>query len=251
MPGRLGGSLGSATGVCPSPILVSAFSLGHGIAMRPEDAGINPDRGEDAYFVDCQLTPWMCEAPFDCIEANENVSDLWRLRWKVAGWDGHSNPKSWCVDDTFWQSTVKECLIDAQPKKAAASRRSLQLSRGGDDEDAKYCFLEKHCVDDEINEHTTAEQAEAACTKRYGDRWKRTGLQDFYTGLKKDARNTSYVFGEAGSLMASRRAAAKSRIACAQGSFHCDVVYCKEAYCSDGAYRSRYAKYLSWDSASD
>lgn len=201
----------------------------------------------NGYFVDCQMTPWMCEAPFDCVDAQENISDLWRTRWKVATWDGHANPKSWCTDDTFWTTTVKECLVNKQPKKAALAKLSVQLSRGVDDEDAKYCFLEKHCTNEEVTEDTTPEQAEAICTKRYGERWKRTGMQDFYSGLKSDAHNFSYLFGEAGTARSFRKAAAKSRIACAQGSFHCDVVYCKETYCKDATYRGLYSQYLKWD----
>jgi len=236
-------------------LLAALAPSGRGVGFRPTLGTYTP-RSEpaeeddnatafNASSVDCQATPWMCEAPFDCI--SENVGSMTKLKRRVATKDGRPNPKSWCADSRFWNSTVKECLVDGQPKKAAASRLSLQLYRGADDEDAKYCFIGQLCAISEIDENTTAEQAEAVCSKQYGDKWKSTGLQAFYTGLTTNEHNFSNDFLETSIYEARKRASAKSRIACAQGSFHCDVVYCKEYYCGNRAYRALYAKHITWE----
>jgi hypothetical protein len=245
MPGQLPLALLAA-------LPLGARGLGRG-ELRPKLMSYTPSTDPDENVteiqgqppVDCQATPWMCAGPFDCDK--EALADLKKLTKRVATKDGRPNPKSWCADSRFWGSTVKECLVDGEPKRAAASRLAYQLNRGADDEDAKYCFLGEHCAISEIDENTTAEEAEAVCSRKYGDKWKSTGLQAFYTNLMKNEHDYSYNFLDGSMVEARKRVSAKSRIACAQGSFHCDVVYCKEHYCNNPAYREVYAKYITWE----
>lgn len=199
--------------------------------------------------IDCGEYPGVCEAPFNCNQLL-NTSDLEKMMWQVADEEGHANMRSWCMagGSTYWSSTVQECLVNKNLKESAKLNFDIQRARGADEEDASFCFLEKHCTNTDVTESTSPAEAESICDQRYGKWWRHFGLKTAIPGLAKGT-NTDVESYKSPALKLGNRGASKlsmrrAMLSCAMGSYHCDVVYCKETYCKDPAYVGKYSKYL-------
>lgn len=157
---------------------------------------------------DCQEYPALCEAPFDCGRSTETASSLMSMATQ-----GHADLHLWCVAPEYG-TFIETCLVDKDLVKAAwvlyNDTKAGKYGDGETDNDAKYCFLEGHCTNTAVTTSTTLEEAERMCDYRYGDNgWTMSPDQ------------------------------AKS--ACAMGNFHCDVMYCKETYCTMPEYIKQFA----------
>merc|ERR1719382_1114764 len=102
------------------------------------------------------------------------------------------------------------------------------------EQEASYCFVQGHCKNTEVTAQTTVEEAEAICDKKVGHKtWTTWG--SVQTKIKpgnipredkpySDSKQTS-------SLLAG---------SCAMGSYHCEVMMCKETFCKEPQYIEKY-----------
>lgn len=162
---------------------------------------------------------------------------------RVATGDGHANLRTWCWLEEFEHSLVTECLVNRDLKKSAHLVFDQQVARGAGELDASYCFMEGHCLDTELNENSTIQDAEKQCDRKYGHAgWAEVSRNSFLL----DGVSSILTGGASASTGFHTKSLAESfgKLACAMGNWHCDNVYCKETYCKHPHYRERYS-YLS------
>mmetsp|Transcript_61068 Transcript_61068/g.137600 ORF Transcript_61068/g.137600 Transcript_61068/m.137600 type:complete len:176 (-) Transcript_61068:119-646(-) len=134
-------------------------------------------------------------------------------------------------------------LMYAEQKGYSAKPRSVNISNI----DAQYCFQWGHCNNTEVTESTTVAEMEQMCDARFGGRQEWTenfhligGLSRgilggvFSGGIRTNLKHPMQVTVDMGFLTAF------AKMACAMGNYHCDVVYCKQQYCSDPAWKAQY-----------
>lgn len=203
--------------------------------------------------IDCSLYPAVCQPPFEC-QKGLNDSFVQQMSWQIALKDGGANLKSWCLagGSVYWASTVQQCLANKDLVHGAKVKYETQKAVGNDDEDAKWCFAEKHCTNTEVNSETTVEEAEEICDQRYGQWWRHAGLKTLVPGLQENPGMSPKQIGDyakehqlkLGSVRFEQGAMKRSMLSCAMGSYHCDVMYCKETYCKDSNFVAKYSNLL-------
>lgn len=184
--------------------------------------------------VDCHDYPELCEAPFNC--------DL------DAATQADNNLYAWCSVPQY-ADYVTACLVDKDLVKAAwvqfnATAAGEVSELDGDvllSADASYCFLAGHCSNTAVTNSTTLEDAEQMCDDRYGHEGWSTFLQanSDRSKLKEHVVKDMEIHKDHFSDRES--ASYYVKLACAMGNFHCDVVYCKETYCTMPEYIERFA----------
>lgn len=185
---------------------------------------------------DCNLHPYFCQEPFNC----HGVTIGRVMNWLQEG-IGSNGPDLGAVcalprNELYYH----ECLTNRNPVKAAHMQFLMTRENllGGDPEsDASYCFIEGLCVED-LDANSTRDDIVKVCDKRYGrELWTRFGSA-------KNPHDTSInaygevMYGEGFSFRS--QAIPFSLSSCATGTFHCDVISCKETYCKDGHARRKY-----------
>lgn len=183
----------------------------------------------------CLQAPILCKAPFTCqipptpVEAINSMS-------RVATADGKAHFRDWCRYPGLATSVVQNCLLSQNFDKAAAMAYELAVQGKNDEVEASRCFIEGHCLEAEVTNRTFASQAEDLCTRRYGDAWKEVAHSslEFW-----QARETGDITEEDG-IKDPKYARLMSMLACARGSFHCDVYTCKQTYCKREYYKAKY-----------
>uniref|UniRef100_A0A7S2ACV4 Uncharacterized protein n=1 Tax=Alexandrium andersonii TaxID=327968 RepID=A0A7S2ACV4_9DINO len=193
----------------------------------------------------CASFPSFCKEPFNC----QNYTDYMALAWLEQGLapDGKPNYFNWCSqsDSSAWMS---KCA--AGDLLGSAKTRYFLVNNGmygglKQELDGSACFLEGHCTNTAVTENTTAEETAAMCDKQYGhEAWTRfgsshappenaigfgmeNGFADYRNGYLSHAQSRPFALAS-----------------CAMGSFHCDVVYCRENYCKDEYYIKKYGHFL-------
>jgi len=196
-----------------------------------------------SHTYDCATYPWMCEDPFRC-ESWEKYDSLQVVKYGISNRTG-TNVRSWCMPGLEnYAEYVKECLVEKDLKTAATVLFNKQYEDGLDSIDASYCFFEGHCTNKLVTDSTPPNDADLMCDYRFQHKhW----VMNFNTVLKKIFDNTTYqptLLTAAEGLKSQRLARQMTKMACAMGTYHCDVMYCKHTYCKNEFYVNKFKKYL-------
>ena len=144
---------------------------------------------------------------------------------------GQPNLLSWCYFQTSWDTVVKSCLVDHDLLRSARQIFHQAVQKHPQEEaDASFCFMNGLCQDPDLSANSTLAEATNVCDRRYPEPqgWKSIGFDD--PALKEPT----------GSM---KLAEAKAKVACAQGGYHCQAVYCQETYCKMDEYKQKFAHY--------
>jgi len=191
----------------------------------------------------CNANPHMCRAPFNC--QNWTLKDtLGVMLHGLATEDGHANPRSWCLPgaDEYAHGILKECVARQGPADMAGLMRDRSSSLGFQEMDASYCFAEGHCSNEAVTDATTVQETEAMCDHRFGGRhaWTTDLLQSFAKSFPSKSAMPSLMHMKHG-FNSRAVTMALTKMSCAQGIYHCDVLYCKHTYCKDERYKAKYS----------
>lgn len=194
----------------------------------------------------CDAYPKMCEAPFECSKvANTSEFPLWITGQATKGLAANGpNFQSWCFIPQY-QNYIHECLVKKDIAKAAVVQ--FQMTKAGTfgpnayEMDGSYCFIEGHCSNNRVTHSTTLEEASQMCDERYGrSRWAKFGSTSSQDVLAKPPpKNAS------NGLDGQENTAPYLIAACAMGTYHCDVMYCKETHCKDEYLVKKFGHFLS------
>lgn len=178
---------------------------------------------------DCRDFPKTCAPPFTC-EKHEVSTRKSRKVVRLATEDGRANVHSWCGYPRGYVRYAQQCAAGNLFHAAQELRRVQEDRRRPDGSypllimDAAYCFASGHCNDTDVTLHTTIPQAETMCDARYTRRaW--TGVGPLAMAASPKRRGTDSAW---------------AKVACAMGTYHCDIVYCRIYYCKDTEWRARF-----------
>ncbi|CAE6971756.1 unnamed protein product [Symbiodinium natans] len=229
-------------------LLLAAFLVAETMAV-PLANQAEPQTFSEVF---CAESPWMCSDTIDCRKPDgeipspeEVIQELAALVEKVTKEPNTPNRRSWCfTNSAYWDRVVRKCIVEGDLKAAAHEQfRWSVLMHPLDEMDASYCFLMGLCQNEEVTESTTPEEAVEICNRRFPEPggWQSVGFHnapttvldfnprsvDTYTHFNTTEQVESYL-----------------KLACAQGNYHCDVMYCKETYCKTDYYYQKYKHYL-------
>lgn len=176
----------------------------------------------------------MCATPFNCDAAPiEDWEPSW---WKEGLITIYRDPnyRPWCYEDYKVISMYAECLVTGNYTNFAQLRKNHVLAEGTKEFQASYCFLSGHCSNTHINLESKQEDAHEACGNQYG--------QSSWDVVNYNQLPAYIDFGVA--ITNKTQAKVQGMIACAKGSYHCDVLECQETWCQDPHYLEKYADLL-------
>jgi len=199
---------------------------------------------EEGY--DCERLPHMCKAPFHCDQwTHQDTLDI-RMHG-LATSDNHPNLRSWCMPglERYASTVVKECIVNKDLKTSAKVSMQRTFNDWSDEIDASYCFAEGHCTNHVVTDNTTLSDMEKMCDYRFASRqgWTRNFVKSLKRLMDMPKSFANLVSMSSG-VSSQRITRIFSKMACAQGVFHCDVQYCKRTYCRDEYYVQKYSHLL-------
>lgn len=179
----------------------------------------------------CSDYPSFCRAPFWCQSA-DLTNPVFAM--KPITREGHSYIGSFCIfPESF--AYIKTCVRDRRLKKAAT------VHWRDDEQDASMCFMEGHCTNEAVRDNTSVAEAEVFCDNRFGhDGWVNwtpgldralMGMMGPFSQLHKNSKT---------GIQDRKISRFLTKLSCAMGNFHCDVMACKETYCQDPYYVKKY-----------
>jgi len=189
------------------------------LALALEDSAVLVQKAvsERQQGISCRSRPEIChDGLFNC-ESNIDDADLQKQITRAT--NGHSNPNALCKEPVKLNA-YKKCIIDRDPVKAAQMMWEYRFPKS--DEDGQYCYAAGHCNNTGVTENTTVQEAEQMCNQVYGN--------DVWSGIGYEM-----LQGQRRSQMGRKNRWAQ--IACAEGKWHCDVIYCRETVCKDDRLR--------------
>eukprot|EP00416_Gambierdiscus_australes_P020777 CAMPEP_0171077178 /NCGR_PEP_ID=MMETSP0766_2-20121228/13869_1 /TAXON_ID=439317 /ORGANISM="Gambierdiscus australes, Strain CAWD 149" /LENGTH=246 /DNA_ID=CAMNT_0011534219 /DNA_START=152 /DNA_END=892 /DNA_ORIENTATION=- len=194
----------------------------------------------------CKKTPHMCKPPFNCHEwTKQDTLDI--MMNGLATRDGHANLRSWCLPglERYAPGFLKECIVNKDLMKSAQVAFTRTFGDFADELDASYCFAEGHCTNNVVTDYSTVTDGEKMCDWRFGERrgWTRNFLKAQKRLFAMPKALTGLVSRKHG-FTTQRLTRTITKMACAQGTFHCDVQHCKHTYCSDEYYVNKYSHLL-------
>jgi len=193
----------------------------------------------------CLANPHMCRPPFDC--QTWSFQDTLNLRLHgLATEDGHANLRSWCMPglERYASTVLKECVANRNLRSSAQLLLHKTFQDLSDELDASYCFAEGHCTNQVVSDNTTLEDAEIMCDWRFGRKgWTRNSVKSMQRLFAMPTAFLGLASRKTG-FHTQRLTRTLSKMACAQGIFHCDVQYCKHTYCRDEYYVRKYSYLL-------
>mmetsp|Transcript_120374 Transcript_120374/g.351648 ORF Transcript_120374/g.351648 Transcript_120374/m.351648 type:complete len:175 (+) Transcript_120374:1-525(+) len=160
--------------------------------------------------------------------------------------DAHANLRSWCMPglEKYANTVVKECLVNDNKKASAKAMYQQAFKDYSDELDASYCFLEGHCTNTVVHDNTSLFEMEVICDYRFTRKgWTMNFLKAMKRLMTMKTAFSSLVSTKTG-FRTQRLTRHLSKMACAQGTFHCDVMYCKHTYCRDEYYVNKYGGLL-------
>lgn len=170
--------------------------------------------------------------PLDCALLR---NPLWMLKHTpFATEQGHADPHAWCEIHPEYLPAASECVKGNLTGFARLMHATKSAQKGSErllKNDAQYCRLAGHCNNTEVQDGTTMLEAEAMCNRTLGfENW--GSIDGWHYGIAESlvALSTRLPGGRLDAKLASGMA----EVSCATGSYHCDVVYCRENFCKDG-----------------
>jgi len=189
---------------------------------------------------DCQSQPYQCEEPFNC---NKEPADAELQREQIATSDGHADYSAWCGSP--YMAAAKECSSRNMTAYGTIMHSiQVKLSMGGrgiESMDAHYCFSVGHCDNDEVTDGTTLPEAEAMCDRRFGrDQWTSLTFDEAMKNLAFWPEGDLHLGSDSSLYLGVEAEQSFAKMSCAMGSFHCDVIYCRQEYCSQPQFADKY-----------
>mmetsp|Transcript_71334 Transcript_71334/g.162047 ORF Transcript_71334/g.162047 Transcript_71334/m.162047 type:complete len:325 (-) Transcript_71334:92-1066(-) len=209
---------------------------------------------------DCSKFPDYCRGPFNCHLPKVNTTDKGR---GIATMDGHPNYQRWCKMFPRYSKPMTACvardyqkyarLMESEHEEMGKARLKPHMLHV----QSQLCFLAGHCNDTEVSESTTVADMERMCDNRWGhkswteyravagplaaaaDSYQRGSLKLGPVLLGESFEGFKDVSVDGGV------ARSWAQLACGMGNYHCDVMYCKEKFCSDPDWKAKHAE-LSW-----
>jgi len=157
--------------------------------------------------------------------------------------DGHANVRSWCMPglEHYADTLLKECITGRDPKTSAAALLSSSTTEGLQELDASFCFSEGHCSNAQVSDESTVEQAEKICDEMFGRAaWTSEFMQSVSKAFASRNSKKPALMKLKNGFTSKAMTKALSLAACAQGTFHCEVQYCKHTHCKDSSQVSKY-----------
>jgi len=196
----------------------------------------------------CSAYPALCREPFNCQNFTPDMADP--VSWAINGLaaDGKPNYMAWCKN--FQRGPIMAKCVAGDLLGSAKTRYLLTTAGmfGGlqRELDGSACFLEGHCANAAVTENTTVEEAAKICDEHYGhEAWAHFGSafapaenQVGFGITLEDMRDQRNGF------LRREQSRPFTLASCAMGSFHCDVIYCRETYCKDEYYIEKYGHFL-------
>jgi len=205
-----------------------ALALEDGVALvqqmaATEQASLAAD-SPGRHVTSCAKVPEVCgDGRFNCdlgpLSQEEHDKDITRST------DGRPNPRALCGDSRIasWSKCLNGDLVGAAHLMMAYMHQHLEP-------DAEYCFAAGHCNNTKVTANTTFDEAEAMCDQIYG--------RNMWSGI-----GYGHINMQRYSHMGRKNP--YSHMACAEGRWHCDVMYCREHLCGVDTWRRIYGR-LSW-----
>jgi len=263
----------------PARLLVSsALLLGvRGLHLTNEDLEQSDDPNHKKFHIkvrdetfNCTKFPDFCRGPFNCHLPKAPTADKDR---GVATFDGHVNYQKWCRLYPRYSKPMTACVsrdYEKYGKLMYAEQEDMSknpLRPHMLHVQSQLCFLAGHCNNTEVNTGTTVADMEQMCDKRWGrKKWAEYryyagplfaaydsatsgGLapgalpKTIHEGVKK---GLSGVFSDLHDVAVDDGIARSwATLSCGLGSYHCDVMYCQQNFCSDPSWREKHLE-LSW-----
>jgi len=178
-----------------------------------------------------------CQAPFNC--QYEDLAGNPASSFKPVAKSGHANPKSFCVLPKYFRY-IKYCLVHRNLKKAAQIHYQSELKAGGNEVEGSICFSEGHCTNKAVHENTTLEETEKMCDERFGHAGWAQWSPAMDVGLMRVMNPFVQSAIPKSGLHDRHITRYFTKLACAMGSYHCDIMTCKETYCKNEYYIKKY-----------
>jgi hypothetical protein len=193
--------------------------------------------------VDCTAEPYLCQSPFNC-NAEKSSEELERTQIATIG--GHADWSAWCGSP--YSSAANECYRGNLTGYAALMARAQVEASDGEhslaDMDAHYCFSFGHCDNTEVIADTTLNESEAMCDRRFGhDKWTNLTFDEAMNNLAFWPEGDMHLDLDLSMHLGPKAEFAFATMMCAMGSYHCDVMYCRQEYCSDPEFAKKFGKY--------
>mmetsp|Transcript_60853 Transcript_60853/g.156857 ORF Transcript_60853/g.156857 Transcript_60853/m.156857 type:complete len:298 (-) Transcript_60853:154-1047(-) len=201
--------------------------------------------------VDCEQYPMFCNPRVNCAGKPLTTAERQSLSKTLSTATGHPNPRSWCLIYPLHAMSLQKCILEgnmtAYAQECYIAQEKLHLVEA----DAVYCFAADLCNNTEVTSNTTSAEAEAICDRNFGhSNWTSIGWKDFEDMLGratqllsnyKQANLTDYELW----AIARRESSISAQVGCAMGNYRCDVFYCKQNFCNNDHWRTKYGN-LSW-----
>eukprot|EP00930_Biecheleria_cincta_P079121 TRINITY_DN6683_c0_g1_i2.p1 TRINITY_DN6683_c0_g1~~TRINITY_DN6683_c0_g1_i2.p1 ORF type:complete len:213 (+),score=25.50 TRINITY_DN6683_c0_g1_i2:166-804(+) len=143
--------------------------------------------------------------------------------------DGRPNLHSWCALPQY-EEYVSQCVVKKDLMKAARTMyENTKAGKHGKDTfqmDGSLCFIEGHCLNQEVHEDSTLDEAAAQCDGRFG-RAEWTSL-----GYPQSQASTAFInyaskiskLNQSNGFPSQEYARGYTLLACAMGTYHCDIM---------------------------
>jgi len=189
------------------------------------------------YTPDCRASPKLCQAPMMCQEPLLDPS-------KPLAMGGQPNYHSWC--GLPHEKAAVECVagnfsgyatLMHEAQKTTGNGVMLMgrtLGRGIDSISAHYCSSIGHCDDTIVTPSTTMDDMVAMCDKTFGrEQWEKMTANDIMTIMQQKDMGGAVEFdtGFKNPHLTHEAHIQLAKMSCAQGSLHCDILYCKQEFC--------------------
>lgn len=201
--------------------------------------------------VDCEQYPMFCDPKVNCAGKPVSNAERHSLEKRLATPTGHANPRAWCLIYPLHAMSLQKCVLESNPLGYAEECYAQQEKLGLVDADAVYCFAAGMCNNTEVTLDTTVQQSEAICDHDFGrNKWLNIGWKDFNDMMDR-AKKLLANYGQMNLTdyelftIAQREAKISAEVACAMGNYQCDVFYCKQKFCTNDHWRTKYGN-LSW-----
>lgn len=197
----------------------------------------------------CKERPYMCEAPFDCVNREFPPHGL-------VSEENHSDFGGWCFAPPQYLPAVHACAEGdlrgyadlVEPVQRHIVKEVKEIPKAvkwmiPEDfiptVDAQYCMYQGICDDTDLNTNSSLDDAEAKCDEMFGGRSAWSGRihmpKDAFDAMMADVQEgTQSISFEGGfhGTIGPHFIDVFAKLACQMGNLRCDAEYCKTKLCS-------------------
>lgn len=184
----------------------------------------------------CDSYPAICALSCDTETPDLEEIEEWK-KGNLSSGPGvlKANRKPWCNNFRFLHMN-RHCILGEDLHAHVPEAHKIVEVEGAEKFFASYCFVSGHCANGNVTFGTKLDEAEQMCEAMYPHgKWLKTYPNMYQTlfDLPK------------GKVLDKKAAELRTKLTCAVGTYHCEVVQCQETFCKNETHRAKYAKYLS------